>query len=331
MNHSRHACLLTLLLLAFGFNAHAADWVRHGVNTNQLVWGARGGLMFAIHPASFSGGDGGPRGLIRIGYPTLTSGGYDLINFIAVEPVVKGRKGFSELEPSQQDQRPGKQFWAGPEPAGVTTSGGREQTEVVVGIERFDNGAHVRLRLRQRSDAPDELRVIIETEPDSAAMDYCILTATMGNKARTRQVWLRDGLISSLTLYPDFAGQQFAPHHLFALNRLPRLAGGDVVVAVTTDEENPSAVQPFGRPHFWDYRGIKITQYWRKPVAAIADDLHCAVNARFTYYGTGRPIPGGVAFENFELRQRFRDGDEFVFGVTRRPPSEMFPRVPPKS
>ena len=111
-------------------------------------------------------------------------------------------------------------------------------------------------------------------------------------------------------------GSQVAPHHLFALNRLPRLADGDVLVAVTTDEENPSAVQPFGRPNFWDYGGSKVTQFWRKPAAAIANDLHCAVNARFTYYGTGRPIPGGVAFENFELRQRFRDGDEFVFGVS---------------
>ena len=35
------------------------------------------------------------------------------------------------------------------------------------------------------------------------------------------------------------------------------------------------------------------------------------------------PIPGGVAFENFEMRERFRPGQRFVFGITRRTPGEL--------
>ena len=54
-----------------------------------------------IPPSGFKGHE--PRGLIRLGYPVLTNGGYELINFIAIEPVVRGRKGFSELEKSKLD------------------------------------------------------------------------------------------------------------------------------------------------------------------------------------------------------------------------------------
>ena len=79
--------VIASLLLTAGM-AVGADWIRAGVNTDRPVWGLRGGLQFAIFPGSFTGGDGGPRGLIRIGYPTLAGGKYDLINFIAVEPVV---------------------------------------------------------------------------------------------------------------------------------------------------------------------------------------------------------------------------------------------------
>ena len=36
-----------------------------------------------------------------------------------------------------------------------------------------------------------------------------------------------------------------------------------------------------------------------------------------------RPITGGVAFENFELRERFYDGQNFIFGITSRTPQEI--------
>jgi len=153
MSKRPHACFLAAILTLAGFSARAADWIRPGVNTNAPVWGIRGGLLFAIHPGGFSGGAGGPRGLIRLGYPTLTNGGYDLINFIAVEPVVKGRRGFSELEHSALDQCAGKRFWVETQTGQLTTNNGVEQLEVGLFVERFDHGAHVRLRLRQRADA----------------------------------------------------------------------------------------------------------------------------------------------------------------------------------
>jgi hypothetical protein len=322
--------LLPVLTVLCGVSAHGADWVRAGLTTNAPIWGVAGGLRFALHPAGFTRGTGGPRGLIRLGYPTLTNGGYDLINFIAVEPVVNGKKGLSELERSSFDKKQGKIFWTGDsetpssshlDPGQITSPApGVEELSVRVRVERFDNGAHVRLILAQRSDAPDELRLTVEANADSAKMETCILTATMGNKARARLLFLNDGPVSSLQLYSDYRAEHFAPHRIFPLDRLPRAANGDVLVAIMNDEENPAAVQPFGRPHFWDYRGAKVTQYWRKPASQVVPELRCAVNGRFTYWGGKRPIPGGISYENFELREPFRSGQTFIFGITRRCP-----------
>jgi hypothetical protein len=322
-----------VMLILSTVSGHGADWVRAGLNTNQPVWGLRGGLQFAIPPGGFRRGDGGPRGLIRIGYPTLTNGAYDLINFIAVEPVVGSVRGFSELERSRLDGRPGKMFWTG---ESVPTNGARvafdagelstlstgvTQLTVRVRVEKFDNGAHVRLHLAQTSDAPDEVRIAVHAERDSAPMKSCIITATMGNRARARQLWLRDGAISSLEIFGRYAGADFTQHRFFPLERLPRTAGGDVLVAITTDEKDPAAAA--GVPRGWQYRGKPVTQYWRKPAAGVNESLLVAVNARFTYWMSSTPIPGGLAYENFEVVEDFKDGQEVIFGGTRRGPDEI--------
>ena len=200
---------------------------------------------------------------------------------------------------------------------------GSQTLAVRVGVERFENGAHVGLTLVQRGDAPDELELTIHAEPDTVPIEYCILTATMGNKARTRLLWLNAGPISSLELYPDYTGPDFAPHRFFGLDRLRRTRAGDLLVALTTDETNPSAVEPFpGRRH-WRYEGFPVTQYWKKPAGTGCDDLHVAVNGRYTYWLSRQPIPGGVAFENFELRERFHQGQRFIFGITRKSPKDL--------
>jgi len=313
--------------------ALGADWVRAGVSSNQPVWGLQGGLQFAISPGGFTGGDGGPRGLIRIGYPTLTNGGYDLINFIALEPVVGGARGYSELEKSRFDGRQGKIFWTGDTPptnsevtirdSGVLAKpqSGVEMLTVTVHTEKFDNGAHVRLVLSQRSDAPDELHLTVHAEPDSAPIQNCILTATMGNKSRARLLWLKDETVSSRKIFGDYHGAGFTPQVSFPLARLPRTTNDDVLIAISNDEENP--VVALNDDNFWKYRGAKVTQYWRKPAANLSDTLRCAVNARFTYWMSQNPIPGGLAFENFELVEDFKDGRKLIFGVTRRAPTEL--------
>ena len=318
-----------------GGSCAAADWVRAGLNTNRPIWGLRGGLLFAIPPGGFGGGEGGPRGLIRLGYPTLTNGGYALINFIAIEPVANGRRGFSELETSRLDGVAGKRLWisadnAEPQSAPSLNPGrlssltsGVEQLELTLRVEKFENDAHVFVVLAQRSDAPDELRLTLHREPDSAPIEQGILTATMGNLARTRRLRLRDAAVTSQELYPHHRGDGFAAHTVFPLARLPRIASGDVLVAVTTDEAEPAAVFPFPGSRRWYYAGVPVTQYWRKPARDLRGDLQAAVNARFTYWMSQQPIPGGVAFENFELREPFHDGQTVIFGITRKTPAAL--------
>ena len=296
------------------------EWASAEATTNGLVWGRTGGLQFAIPPAGFHPPE--PRGLIRIGYPVLTNGGYDLVNFIAIEPVVKGRKGFSELEKSKLDDKPGKRLSVVGASHIAAIAPGVEALTVKLAVERFENGAEVLVEIQQRSDEPDEIRLTTRAAPGSAPMDFCILTATMGNRTRAREIWLKDETVSSKKLYADYHDLQFAPHTVYPLDRLMRLKNGDVLVAVTNDEENPGATQPFPRPNFWYYTGAKVTQYWKKPAGA-GRDLSAVVNARFVYWGSRQPIPNGISFENFELREPFRDGQSVIFGVTPRTPTEL--------
>ncbi len=186
--------------------------------------------------------------------------------------MVSGRKGYSELEPSQLDDLPGKGLRAVRHedsvaeaallpPGHLTASAnGVESLTVTVCVEPFLNGAHVTLTITQRSDAPDEIQWEIRTEPDSAPIEYCILTATMGNKARARHLWLRNERASSLELYPDYRGPDFTPHRIFPLDRLFQSPMGDILAAITTNEADPSAAPPpSGAPH-WRYDGMPVTQ-----------------------------------------------------------------------
>ena len=278
-------------LYAGGGQRAAADWVRAGLNTNQPMWGVRGGLLWAVPPGGFRAA-GGPRGLIRLGYPISTNGGYSLINFIAVEPIVNGRRGFSELELSALDHTRGKRIWAVGETNLASAAAqpvlvpgrlsrpapGVEQLEVTVRVEPFDNGARVRLVVSQRSDAPDEIQLAVHADPGSAPLDYCILTATMGNLARTRLLWLKDEVVSSLRLYPEHKGDGFAPPRIYPLDRLARThvrrcaGGGD-----HRRGGSLRSVYPFPGRRSWHYGGAKVTQYWKKPRGTVRDDLHVAV------------------------------------------------------
>jgi hypothetical protein len=314
-------------------SATATKWVQGRHDDYRPCWGIAGGLLFGIHPGDTKG-DGEPRGLIRIYSPVLAGGKYDLINFIAVEPIVKGRRGFSEMERSRLDGVPGKRTWTAAdsgkprdsvkiEPGRITSlPGGVEQLELTLRFEKFDNGAHLYLVITQRSDTPDEIELTVHTEPDSKPPEYAVLSATMGNKARTRLVWLADGSKSTQQLYPNFSGDGFTGTTVFDLPQIHRTAAGDALVAITTDEANPAAAK-IDNMNGWYYGGAKVTQYWRKPKATFGNDLQAAVNARYLYWGMQSPIPGGPAFENFELREPFRDGQPIRFGVTRKTPAEL--------
>jgi len=310
------------------------QWIRGGLDTDKPLWGLRSGIQVAIWPASVEdGGNGGPRGLFRIGVPMKNGGKeYGLINFVAVEPIVKGQRGFSELEPSRTDGRPGKLFWTGspdgpgekPDPGTLTKSGGVERLTVTVHVEQFANGARPIVELQIASDRPDEVRFTVRAARDSAPMEYCVLTATMGNYARLRRLWLADGVVEPKNLWPNFSGDEFTPEAFFPLERLPRTSEGDVLVCATSDEKEPWTAPVDPRGPGWHYRGdVTFTQYWRKPKDAFKPDLRVRVNGRRVYWASHNPIPGGLAYENFDMVEKFYDGQVFIFGVTRKTPQDL--------
>lgn len=313
----------------------AHRWIRPGAEDQRPLWGIRGGIQAALWPASVEGaGLGGPRGLLRIGYPIL-NGGKDigLVNFIAVEPIVRERRGFSELERSDSDGLPGRVFWTGetaptsavPDPGTLRSADGVERLSVRVHIERFASGAQPLLDLEFRADRPGEMRLTVSSAPGSLPMEYCVITATMGNYARLRHLWLRDGVVQPRELWPDFRGNEFTSEAFFPRERFFCMPCGDLVVCAASDEADPRSTPPDPVAPWWAYRGsFPLTQYWRKPKEQGDNPgLKARVNGRQVYWATHNPIPGGLSYENFDLMEPFREGQAFVFGLTRRSPADI--------
>lgn len=321
--------------------AAAGVFYRPGIDTEGGVWGLREGIRLSVWPYSVSesADDGGPRGLLRIGYPMLEGNRYGLVNFIAIEPVAAGSpwRSYSELEHSARDGAPGMFIEVGPPPGvpweregealypgHVEEVEGHARLSICLRVEPFSSGAHVYVVAAFRSDRPDEVEFRSYREDDSVELSACILTATMGNYERLRQLHVRGGILTAADLYGDYNGPGFTEHTVVPAADLPRTPDGDVLIAATTDEADPASVYPDpDRPWFWHYPGLKVTQYWRKPAEDLGEDLCAQVNGRRVYWGSEWPIPGGVAFENFELVEAFRPGRPVIFAITPQGPEAL--------
>lgn len=326
------------MVLLPSVSAAPVEWIRPRSERDPPVWGIRDGIAFGI-PSPIPGSIRGPRGLIRIGM--AHGAGVRLFNFVAVEPVTARGKGFSELEPSREDGKrgkilrvipgaiPGLRTWPFDLPEGELTrregfltepGPGLSQLNVALDVEPFQNGAHLALVASIRSDRPREIAFTIFTWPDGTRPREAILTATMGNFIRMRELWLRDRIESSLLLYRDYRDVHFAEKAPYRLARLLRTPDGGIVVPLTTDEAEPARTRPVpGTPH-WYYDGPRITQYWRKDPGSWTPSLHVRVNGRRVYWAGTLTIPNGPAFENFEMRELFADGQRFWFGFTPEEP-----------
>lgn len=299
-------------------------WLRpSGAADSEPRWGHSDGIQVGIPPIP------GPRGLLRVFTPYLDHPPERLVNFIAVEPIPTGatQRGFSELEPSTLDPgERGKRFWSaddadaaeqdavGPPARGtVETIDGVETLTVWIGVERFDNGADVRVRVRFFADRPHEVEVAGFANRESVPLSHVILTATMGNWARLRRLHLADRVVTAAELWPGFSGTAFAEHARFPLSELAR-DGAAAIVSATGDEEDPWSVDysPDTAEH-WRFLGRRAVQTWR--VDDPHPDLEAVVNARWSYWASASPIPGGPAYENFEIIEPFRQGAAFRYSV----------------
>lgn len=302
----------------------ASGWLRpSGAPDDEPRWGHVDGIQIGIPPIP------GPRGLLRVFTPYLDHPRERLVNFIAVEPIPEGetQRGFSELEPSTLDPgERGKRFWsaddadaaeqgAGQAPArGVTeVVDGVETLTVWIGVERFDNGADVRVRVRFFADRRHEVEIAGFANAASVSLSQLILTATMGNWARLRRLHLADRIVTAAELWPDFSGTAFAEHARFPLAELSR-DGAAAIVGATGDEEDPWSVEyAADTAEHWRFLGRRAVQTWR--VDDPHPELEAVVNARWSYWASASEIPGGPAYENFEIIEPFRQGAAFRFSV----------------
>jgi hypothetical protein len=338
-----HFALLLVAIAALTSIAACSDreWIRPVAPSDPLIWGRKGGILFGL-PSE--GGMPGPRGLIRIGVISPSTGNPQLLNFIAIEPVVFGagtrfsRMAFSELEFSSVDKGSrGKRLWVDRGTAdafrGILSNVGSssnliERLSVRIDVERFTaNRAHVYVVASIDSDRPDELKLAVYEEKDSPAVEELTLTATMGNFERLRWLFLKNRTLDSRKLFRSDAGDDFYEHENFPLEEMLRIGDGDAIALATSNESSPSSA-PDTNTEFWHYPLPRLTQYWRVPAHNIEPDLRVRVNARRVYWQSHNPLPNGVAFENFEVRQRYKSGQEFVFGVTNKEPWEFSPAIP---
>jgi hypothetical protein len=293
-----------------------------GASGDRPVWGVRGGIAVGLWPT------GGPRGLLRVYAPYLGQPDGRVFNFIAVEPVVAGRRDLSELQVSPADHKPGKPMWtadavdlshpppftAVPARGTVTRDGDASVLSVFVVVERFDNGAEPVVRITLRSDRPHEVELQTFSTAGGAPMSSCVLTATMGNWARLRHLQLRDRTVEAADLYRDKRLNDFGFYDWseWPAADLP-LAVGQRSASATGDAD--PVPEPVDVPPGWRYAGRPAMQSWS---TADRPSLAVRVNGRSTFWATHAAVPGGPAFENFELSAPFEAGQSFRFSVTPR-------------
>ena len=341
-------------LLAVGPLLAGGSWIRPSGPDAPLIWGRTDGIVFGIRS---NGGMRGPRGLIRIGVPQANGAPAELVNFVAIEPVIAGpgprfsRMGFSELDRSQLDPgERGKRIWVTPaevagelhrvpllpsivEILGGKPKGPREPLEVLsvrFEVEPFEyTRAHVYVVASMVSDAPREVRLAVYRHPDSPEIEELTTTATMGNYERLRHLWLKDRVVDSRDTPPGKGAANFEFRDLpnFPLAEMLRTGDGDAIVFCTPNEADPGAVAVTAAPS-WTYRAPVLTQYWRVPAHDIQPDLRVKVNVRQVYWASHIAVPGGPAFENFEVRQRYVPGQVFIFGLSPMKPWEWETQIP---
>lgn len=310
-------------------------WLQPASNTQaQPMWGFADGIRISIAPLA------GPRGLIQIYTPYLEHRPFEIMNYIAFEPVVDGQRGLSELEFSKLDNTHGKRFWSSntaekplvykpdyPAQGVIGKENGKETLTVYIFCETFDNGADVYVRVKFTEGKPYEFEVSGYATEKSKKLNRFILTATMGNKARLRTLYLADGKTKvSTELWPEYKDSNFTPHDHTPLSQLIRDKKGGAWYIATPNEADPSKAEhhPSTAPH-WKYVGKKATQYWYCPKPS--NSLEGIVNGRFTYWASKSPIPGGIAYENFEYTELFQNGQSYIFGITSESPEELIKRV----
>jgi len=185
----------------------------------------------------------GPRGLLWIYKPYLGHSEGIMIIYVAIEPFPAGTefRGYSELEMSNIDNKQGKRFWSSGDslaivsgqeeyPARVLVSGigNKQALTVFIFVEHFQNVAKVYIRLRFLKKRPHEVEIVTFKQKGSAPLKHFVVTATMGNFARLRNIYLEKVAKSAVALWPDYSRDALAQHVGFPIKEMIRDKNGGV-------------------------------------------------------------------------------------------------------
>jgi hypothetical protein len=312
-------------------------WVRPVEGTKSPpCWGFKDGIQIGLAPL------GGPRGLIRLYAPYAGQSQWKVFNFIAFEPVNHNNvRGFSEMETSRLDGVQGLRFWSGnsadpkefPDPeypaAGkVYWIGETEKLSVYIFSEPFGNGSEVFVRVTFTVDRPYEIELTVYRPQNAQGVKYFILSATMGNYARIRQLHLKNNRVKTASqIWPAYTGNGFTERHVVDYTDMITDGKGCAWFIASPDEDKPGdAYYASGTASNWIYQGnMPVTQYWYCPQPQ--NMLTGQVNGRYCYWLSNSPIPGGIAFENFELVENFQIGAKYYFGLHPDKPNELIRKI----
>lgn len=349
----------SMLLLFIGFNrliprpeppldGKADVWIYPENDNSNPIWGIKNGIIFGIDvtemdykPATLWA-----KGLLRIGWAD-EDGKSHFFNYIGLSIFKDGRKmDFSEIErinfhPDNIDYAATLQDLLSEYPENSIEVQDLLSLEsnpptLLSQVTTFeDNRMSVLLRLTTfrvsqakiyliiviDQDKPREIQIsIYNQEENTNPLDYVILSATYGNLARLRELYLKSQTVNANSL---FQGQEqgswcFYPIMSFGLNDLLTDDQGTITVYAGNDEEGDwIADLGNGAPY---YNGPKFYQYWRKYPDTYREDLQVRVNGREKYFAGflnpcgSKNITGGISFENFEMIEEYYLGQTFWFG-----------------
>ncbi len=301
----------------------------------MAIWGFADGIRIGLAPLP------GPRGLVRIYTPYLEHPDFFIMNYIAFEPIAKStmKKGYSEHEWSDLDNVQGKRFVSSdtdvapkdpnlryPAKGVIATENGRQTLTVYVFSEKFRNGAEVYVKFKFTEGFPYEFEMTPFVKDGSVELERINLTATMGNRARLRTLFLADGkTVEAPILWSDYKDVNFTKRHFIPSSEMIKDNKGGVWFIGAPNEKDPSKAIIPEHSKGWRYPGKKATQYWY--CSNPGPNVEGAVNGRYTYWMNHFPIPGGIAYENFDMTEPLRSGQKYIFGISPLDPKQFIKEI----
>ena len=154
---------------------------------------------------------------------------------------------------------------------------------------------------------------------DMDAIDRSILESVVGT-------YVRDADLMTSIARENPGAFADPEHNHTPVAEMIKDKNGGVWFIASPDEKDPTkAVYAEDTHTHWKYTGKKATQYWY--CSNPSNELEGVVNGRYTYWASKSPIPGGIAYENFELTEPFQSGQSYIFGITPLSSEELINHI----